>query len=77
MLIYDRIDVVFTVTLDNANEIRKKHDIDKDVIVCGDVEKDKPTIEFRKKHNFKDLKGIVKLDYPVNSVELKKGLYNE
>ena len=80
------IEEVFMVTLADTKvyknfqtaipkEIRKKFDVDKDTIISWDVENNKPTIEFRKKYNFKDLRGIAKLGYPVDSVELKKELY--
>ena len=33
-------------------------------------------IEFRRKREIKELNGLFNLDYPTNSVNLKKELYN-
>ena len=58
------------------SEIRKKLNIDKTYLVEWSInEKGDPEIRFRKKRNWKDIKGIVKLDYKTDSVELKKELY--
>ena len=32
-------------------------------------------LEFRRKRSIKELKGLIKLNHPTNSVELKKELY--
>jgi len=58
------------------SEIRKKLNIDKTYLVEWSInEKGKPEIRFRKKRNWKDIKGIVNLDHETNSVELKRELY--
>ena len=58
------------------SEIRKKLNIDKTYLVEWSInEKGEPEIRFRKKRNWEDIEGIVKLDHRTNSVELKKELY--
>ncbi len=57
-------------------EFRKLFDVDKDSVLEWGVDDDgKPTINFRKKRDFKDLIGAFNLDEETNSVELKRGLY--
>jgi len=57
-------------------EIRKNYDIDDNTVIEWFInENGNPEINFRRKRNFKELKGIIKLDYETNSVELKKELY--
>ena len=57
-------------------EIRKRFDIDKNTVVEWFVnEKGETEVKFRKKRTLEDMEGIIKLDYPTNSVDLKKELY--
>ena len=39
-------------------------------------EKGRAELFFRRRRDIRELKGLVKLDYPTNSVELKRELYN-
>ena len=58
-------------------EIRKNFLIDKDTVVEWYInEKGNPEIHFRRKRNLKELKGLINLDYPTDSVQLKKELYD-
>ena len=57
-------------------EIRKNYDIDNNTVVEWFInENGNPEINFRRKRNIKELKGMIKLDYETNSVELKRELY--
>ena len=57
-------------------EIRKNFHVDKYTILEWSInDNGKPEINFRRKRNFKELKGLIKLDYETNSTELKKELY--
>ncbi len=57
-------------------EIRKNFNINQYMIIeWGINDNGKPELNFRRKKSFKELKGLVKLDYETNSVELKNGLY--
>ena len=57
-------------------EIRKKLDIDKNHVIDWSIDENgKPEIKFRKKKNWEDIEGKIKLDHKTNSVDLKKELY--
>ena len=57
-------------------EIRKNYDIDNNTVVEWFInENGNPEINFRRKRNIKELKGMIQLDYETNSVELKRELY--
>ena len=57
-------------------EFRKMFNVDKDsVLEWGVNDKGEPTINFRKKRDFKDLVGAFHLDEETNSVDLKRSLY--
>ncbi len=59
-------------------EIRKNYNIDNNTVVEWFInEKGNPEINFRRKRNLNELKGLIKLDYVTNSVELKKELYDD
>lgn len=59
-------------------EIRKNYDIDNNTVVEWFInENGNPEINFRRKRNLTELKGLIKLDHATDSVELKKELYNE
>jgi len=58
------------------SEIRKKFGIGKNDFVEWSInKKGKPEIKFRKKKNWEDIEGKIKLDYKTNSVDLKRELY--
>lgn len=57
-------------------EIREAFKVDKNTIVEWLIdEKGELKVTFRKKRTLEDMEGIIKLDYPTDSVELKKELY--
>lgn len=57
-------------------EFRKLFDVDKDSVLEWGVDDDgKPTINFRKKRDFKDIIGAFSLDEETDSVDLKRSLY--
>ncbi len=58
-------------------EIRKNFDVEKGMVVEWSInEKGRAELFFRRRRDIRELKGLVKLDYPTNSVELKRELYN-
>ncbi len=58
-------------------EIRKNFDVEKGMVVEWSInEKGRAEIFFRRRRDIRELKGLVKLDYPTDSVELKRELYN-
>ena len=58
-------------------EIRKNFDVEKGMVVEWSInEKGRAEIFFRRKRDIRELKGLIKLDYPTDSVELKRELYN-
>ncbi len=58
-------------------EIRKNFDVEKGMVVEWSInEKGRAEIFFRRKRDIRELKGLVKLDYPTDSVKLKRELYN-
>ncbi len=57
-------------------EIRKNFSVEKGMVVEWSInEKGRPEIFFRRKRDIKELKGLIKLDHPTDSVKLKKELY--
>ena len=57
-------------------EIIKNYNIDADTVVEWSINGNgNPEINFRRKRNLNELKGLIKLDDVTDSVELKKELY--
>lgn len=57
-------------------EIRKRFGIDKNTVVKWFMdEKGEIRVKFREKRTIEDMEGIINLDYPTNSIKLKKELY--
>ncbi|WP_409199323.1 AbrB/MazE/SpoVT family DNA-binding domain-containing protein [Methanobrevibacter sp. DSM 116169] len=57
-------------------EIRKEFDIEKgDILEWNTNNKDEISFKVRKKRQFKDIRGIIKLNETTNAVQLKKELY--
>ena len=57
-------------------EIRKNFDVEKGMVVEWSInEKGRAEIFFRRKRDIRELKGLIKLDHPTDSVELKRELY--
>lgn len=57
-------------------EIRKNYEIDNNTVVEWAInDNGNPEINFRRKRNLNELKGLIKLDHATDSVQLKKELY--
>lgn len=58
-------------------EIRKNFSVEKGMIVEWRInENGRAEIFFRRRRDIRELKGLIKLDQPTDSVELKKELYD-
>lgn len=58
-------------------EIRKNFAVEKGMVVEWSInEKGRPEIFFRRKRDIRELKGLIKLNSPTDSVKLKKELYD-
>lgn len=74
VLATSKVQINYQTTI--PKEIRKNFEVDNNTVIEWSInKKGKPELNFRRKRNLKELKGIIKLDYNTDSVQLKKELY--
>lgn len=76
VLATSKVQINYQTTI--PKEIRKNFEVDNNTVIEWCInEKGKPELNFRRKRKLKELKGLIKLDYNTDSVQLKKELYDE
>lgn len=74
ILATSKVQINYQTTI--PKEIRKNFQVDNNTVIEWSInEKGRPELNFRRKRKLKELKGLIKLDYNTDSVQLKRELY--